>query len=229
MEYFYTHPSNISSGLLTIDGEEFLHLTHVMRKKAGDDITVVDGNGNAYRSTISEVSKRSAQCAIRQHIPRLHEPTVDVTLAVGILKNPSRFDVLVEKATELGVNRIVPLLSERTIPRHAKTDRWQKIAIAAMKQSGRCVLPRIDPLVSFNDFIGTQTVGTKLIAHEKTDVAIRTAGFASSIVILIGPEGGFTDEEVSAALHHSFSLMSLGARRLRTETAAIVAVSRYVS
>ncbi|MDL1891675.1 16S rRNA (uracil(1498)-N(3))-methyltransferase [Sphingobacteriales bacterium CHB3] len=228
MEYFYTPPANISSDLLTIDGEEFSHLTQVMRKKAGDEITVVDGNGNAYHSTITEVSKRSAQCAIRQHMYRLHESTVDVTLAVGILKNPSRFDFLVEKATELGVNRIVPLLTGRTIPRHAKTDRWQKIGIAAMKQSGRCVLPAIDRLVEFADFVGGQTATTKLIAHERADTSSHDEILPASVVICIGPEGGFTDEEISTALRNDFRLLHLGTRRLRTETAAIVAVSRIV-
>ena len=228
MEYFYTPSINITTDSLVVEGNEFTHLTHVMRKKAGDEIIVVDGKGNAYYSTISEIGKRAAHCRIREKAHRLHEPSVDVTLAVGIVKNPSRFDILVEKTSELGVNRIVPLLTARTIPRHAKSDRWQKIALSAMKQSGRCVLPQIDQLTSFDDFLRHHTAELKIIAHAESDASLQLKQSVSAIAILIGPEGGFSEEEVSTALRHGFAPISLGKRRLRTETAAVVAVGRAI-
>lgn len=239
MEYFYTPPKLISSSELIIEGDEFAHLTHVMRKTIGDSIRVVDGVGTAYDATITGLNKRSAQCAITGAHKRLHEPDIDVTLGVGILKNPSRFDFLVEKVTELGVNTIVPLLTERTIPRpndgverarHAKTERWQKLALAAMKQSGRCVLPVIGELTSFKKFVtSTPTDCLKLVLHEQSTRPIATPLAGNShnrLRLCIGPEGGFAEDEITFAEGEGFLPVSLGQTRLRTETAAIAAAVR---
>ena len=226
MEYFYTPPQLIAAHELTIDGDEFVHLTHVMRKRTGDTIRVVNGAGTAYDVTIAEVSKRIARCEITATHVRLNEPAIDITLGVAILKNASKFDFLVEKVTELGVNTIVPLLTERTIPLHAKTDRWQKLALAAMKQSGRCVLPQVRSLVGFKDFIAsTSPAAMKIIPHEKEmQTLASTLGRdgASTIVLCIGPEGGFSEQEITLAREKGFRPASLGPTRLRTETAAIV-------
>lgn len=228
MEYFYAPPPNISAGVITIDGDEFVHLSHVMRKKVDDEIYVVNGTGIAFHTTIIEISKKLARCEIRRELPLLHEPSVNVTLAVGIVKNPSRFDFIVEKATELGVNRIVPLLTERTVAKNAKAGRWQKIALAAMKQSGRCVLPRIDPITSLSTFILNIDAELKIIPHEQSSGSM-TSSNAPTVAICIGPEGGFTDEEIEQATTTGFQQISLGSRRLRTETASIVAVSKFLS
>jgi 16S rRNA (uracil1498-N3)-methyltransferase len=230
MEYFYTPPDHITTQQLTIDGDEFSHLAHVMRKKPADTIRVVDGNGTAYDATITEITKRSALCTIHSRHTRVHEAEIDMTLAVALLKNGSNFDFLVEKTTELGVNAIIPLRTERTIPQHAKIDRWQKLALAAMKQSGRCVLPRVAALTSFKDFLAaTTTASLRLIPHEKVELPTIAQkiqhGKHFSAVVCIGPEGGFSDEEIDAAIRAGFTPVSLGARRLRTETAAIVAVA----
>jgi len=237
MEYFYVpsqgseHPS--AGKHLTIDGDEFNHLTHVMRKNVGDAIRIVDGKGNAFDATIAEITKRSARCLILANHSRLHEPEIDVTVASGLLKNPSSFDFLVEKVTELGVNAIIPLVTERTIPQHAKTERWQKLALAAMKQSGRCVLPAVHELTSFADFMSSTRAGLRLIPHEKTEALslsdiIRKEKY-SSVTVCVGPEGGFSDEEIALATKAGFIPVSLGARRLRTETAAIVAAWTVLS
>jgi 16S rRNA (uracil1498-N3)-methyltransferase len=225
MEYFFTPPSHISKTHLTIQGDEFAHLTHVMRKKRGEVIRVVDGIGNAYEVVIESLNKHVAQCSIRSHFQRLHEPTTDVTLAVGILKNHAKFDFLVEKCTELGVKRIVPLLTERTIPRHAKIERWQKLALAAMKQSERCVLPTIQTLTPFDDFVRSSRADVKLFAHEKAEGPSALDVSAATIAMCIGPEGGFTDEELATAIKAGFTAVSLGERILRTETAAVVSTA----
>ncbi len=154
MEYFYVPPSSISPPYLSIDGEEFLHLTHVMRKRPGDEIRVVDGKGHVYDVRIADIVRREARCEITAQRAMENEPAISVTLAAGIVKNGARFDFLVEKATEIGVHAIVPLTTERTIPHHGKTDRWQKLAVAAMKQSGRCVLPLIHPSDTAQPFPG---------------------------------------------------------------------------
>ncbi len=210
MEYFYTPPQNISPDSLSIEGDEFIHLTHVMRKKVGDTIRVVDGVGTAYDTAIVEISKRTAQCRIHAHHNRLHEPEIDVTIAVGLLKNFSNYDFLVEKCTELGVNTIVPLLSERAIPQRAKTERWQKLALAAMKQCGRCVLPKVSEAKRLREFIASvPTSSLKLIPHEKItslDIGEAIPGTSiSSAIICIGPEGGFGDDEIALAQMTGFA------------------------
>ncbi len=229
MDYFYTPAEKISATHLDIDGDEFAHMVHVMRKKPGDKIRVVDGKGHAYDALIEDVRKRVAHCKITGRPSINGEPFVDLTLAVGVLKNSGRFDFIVEKATEIGVRTIIPLVTTRTIPRHAKTDRWQKLALAAMKQSERSVLPRVEQLTPLAELLRAQTADLRLLPHEQVKgptlhEVVRRGSF-SSATVCIGPEGGFTDEEVAEAEASGFIPASLGPRRLRTETAAIVAAA----
>ena len=228
METFYASPQEIAPPALTITGDEFSHLTHVMRMRVGEAIRVVDGTGNAYDALISELKPRAAMCTIRAHHRFLHEPPRAITLGAGLLKNPSRFDFLVEKAVELGVSRIDPLRTERTIAQQAKVERWQKLCLAAMKQSGRCVLPHVEELKPFDAFLSQAEAGAlRLIAHEHATEPIAAAigGDWERAVVCVGPEGGFSDEEVARAERAGFHAVSLGPRRLRSETAAIVSVS----
>ena len=226
MEYFYVLPDNISRNECTIDGEEFTHLTHVMRRTVGDSVRLVDGQGMAYDATIEAIARSHARCRIDARLERLHEPSIHLTLGVAILKNGANFDFLVEKGTELGVSAFVPLLTERTIPRHARRERWQKIALAAMKQSGRSVLPRVaDPLPLDEFFRNAAPANARLLPHEKTDrPVLREAVPAGTLaaVAAIGPEGGFSEEEVERAVSAGFVAVSLGPRRLRSETAALI-------
>ena len=226
MEYFFAPPGSVTPPTLTITGSEFTHMTHVMRMREGDAIRVVDGTGNSYDAIITSITRHAASCRITARTQGLHEPTRALTLGAGMLKNPSRFDYLVEKASEIGVVRIVPLLTERTIPRRAKTDRWQKLCVAAMKQSGRSVLPEVLEPVSFREFISScEMRALKYIPHEQAEIPLtppRVPGDGPAVVC-IGPEGGFSDEEIARARESGFQPVSLGARRLRTETAAVVA------
>lgn len=228
MESFYTPPRLVTPPVVTIEGDEFRHLSHVMRLRAGDPLRIVDGAGNAYDAVIAVIGRRAAVCTITAHNTLLNESPRAVTLAAGILKNPSRFDYLVEKAVELGVRTIVPLLTERTIPRHANSERWQKLCIAAMKQSGRCLLPRVQPLTPFGEFVASVPGGvTRYLAHEQKRPAGAppAPGGTHEAVICIGPEGGFSDGEVALAEKAGFATVLLGPRRLRAETAAIVALT----
>lgn len=228
MDSFYTPPRLVAPPVLTIEGDEFRHLSHVMRLGAGDPLRVVDGAGNAYDAVIDDISRTAARCTITAHHPLLNESRRSITLAAGILKNPSRFDYLVEKSVELGVRTIVPLLTERTIPRHDNSERWRKICIAAMKQSGRCVLPTIKPLTPFAEFAAALPPGIlRYLAHEQARPGGEAAAMEATgdAVICIGPEGGFSDNEVSTAEQAGFATVLLGPRRLRTETAAVVALA----
>jgi 16S rRNA (uracil1498-N3)-methyltransferase len=230
MDYFYTAPENISSQKVRIGGEEFTHLTHVMRKKQGDVIRVVDGLGMAYDIRLDEIGKGQTSGEILESYRNHNEPKISLTLGVGLLKNPSKFDFLVEKVTEIGVRTIVPLLTARTIPEHAKIDRWQKLALAAMKQSGRSYLPRIQELTELSGFLGQYgTADLRLVAHEQavgiTGVMQLINIHVRTVTVLIGPEGGFEEEEIEMCSAAGFTPVYFGERRLRTETAAIVAAA----
>ncbi len=226
MESFYVPPDRIFRDGCFVEGEEFSHLTHVMRRSVGDAIRIVDGAGTAYDAVIEEIGGRRARCRITARSERPGEPAIRLTLGVAILKNGANFDFVVEKATELGVSAIVPLLTERTIPRHARTERWQKIALAAMKQSGRSVLPRVGGLEDLDHFLADSAAAdARLLPHEKTErPSLREAlpEGARSAAAAVGPEGGFSDSEVARAVSAGFLPVSLGPRRLRSETAALM-------
>lgn len=233
MDNFYCPPDKISAESVLIDGEEFSHLVHVMRKKTGDVIGVVDGEGTFHEVTLEEIKKKQAKGKITATSRNHLEPATWLTLAVGILKNPSRFDFLVEKVTELGVKEIIPLETDRTIPSHAKTDRWQKLALAAMKQCGRAYLPRVRELTPLERLLGdVDRFDRTLVAHEQVEstVSLRTVagGPHGSILVLVGPEGGFSEEEMQKSLSLGCTAFSLGQRRLRTETAAITIAAQIL-
>jgi 16S rRNA (uracil1498-N3)-methyltransferase len=230
MDYFYTPPSSIRSTTLIIQGEELHHLSKVLRKKVGETIVVVDGKEHAYKAILESITRSSADCKILETIHRFNEPDIEVKLAFTLLKNPSRMDFLVEKCTELGVREFIPMWTERAIVPKAHTERLQKIALSAMKQCGRSYLPPIHTLMSFLDaltylkdceerFIMHEMASGRTAAQRKTSVRWRSVG------VLVGPEGGFTEEEVQVAQSAGFVPFSLGPRRLRSETAAIASVN----
>ena len=230
MDYFYVSPKQIRDRIAIVRDDEFKHLTRVVRKKEGEQIILLDGEDNSYEAVIRAIAKDHAECEILRSRHRLNEPAVEVTLAVSILRNPARFDVMVEKATELGVRAIIPMVTERSIPKNEKHARLEKIALAAMKQCGRAYLPRILPLSAFGDVLTRAgQFSLRLIPHEQSSAAPSIEKVrgdypgASSVLIAVGPEGGFTEAEVAAAIDKGFLAVSLGPRRLRTETAAIAA------
>ena len=241
MDYFYITPENIRKDHAEIADEEFSHLVHVMRKKVGDAICIVDGLGTAYDAVIASIEKRIAIAHITMHHPNYNEPEQQVTLAVGILKNSSKFDFLVEKATELGAHAIIPLTTERTISRHAKSSRWQKLALAAMKQCGRSFLPKISELQSLEHVLKSAHQYTeRFVCHVEAPTALasmdlgRSDGIVSkpskgsSVLTIIGPEGGLSESEIAACIGADCIPASLGRRRLRTETAAICATALLI-
>jgi 16S rRNA (uracil1498-N3)-methyltransferase len=235
MDYFYVKQEDVTSHGLTLRGDESKHLVRVLRKNIGDRIFVTDGNEMMYQAVIAETGKTETHCTIVAMHRKYNEPSIDVTLAVSLLKNPARFDYLVEKTTELGVHSIIPISCERTISHNQKHERLEKIALSAMKQCGRSWLPRIQPLQSFKSLIDNSSYyQLKFILHEKTDSSHIIASELilhddlHSLLIVVGPEGGFTEEETVSAEHAGFKSISLGTRRLRAETAAVAAISHVL-
>lgn len=230
-EFFYVPAEHIIDSHIAIVGEEAKHIARVLRKEPGDIIWIVDGKGKAYECLLRLVTVELVECEILYEHHHFHEPDIDVTLAVAQLKNPSRMDWLIEKGTEIGVRTIIPLQTERTIVRSAKEDRWNNIAIASMKQCGRSILPRIQHPMPLTELLSTsRQYDMKLIPYERTDhilfiaEAMKHRKPPRSVLIIIGPEGGFTEKEISTAEEFGFMQVSLGRRRLRTETAALVAL-----
>jgi 16S rRNA (uracil1498-N3)-methyltransferase len=236
MELFYALPEDCSSSAITLRDDEFHHCTRVMRKQTGDEVMVTDGAGNLFRTTITRIERDCVVANIAEIQKNYHESSLRLTLALGMLKNPSRMECAIEKCTELGVAAFIPLQTARVIPHSVKINRWNKIVLAAMKQSCRTILPDISPIQSFGEVLAAAShFELRLIAHEAEELSATIpsimhdkAGMTSAIMC-IGPEGGFTDEEVQQAKAAGFISVSLGQRRLRGETAAIAAVNLILS
>ena len=233
MEYYYTPKHYISSATLTIVDDEAKHLGRVLRKQQGEEIFVTDGEGSVYRCKINNLAKELIDCSILEKLSSVNEPKVKINLYQSLIKNPDRFEFAIEKAVELGVNTVHPVITEHVINKTTnKTERWQAIALAAMKQSQRCVLPKIYEPVNFADAIVSANGDLKLIADEKeNDSRISIADIKdsfSTIDLFIGPEGGFTANEAELAVSNGFKILTLGARKFRSETAAIYTIGKLL-
>ena len=235
MDFFFVEPRDVQGRVAILRGDEYKHLARVLRKKEGEKITLVDGEDHAYDAVIESIGSSEAICDILAVKNRFNETKIDVTLAVSLLRNPARFDVLVEKATELGVRTIIPMMCERTVPRSEKHNRLEKIALSAMKQCGRSYLPKVHPLTAFESMVERAgDYALRLIPHEKTEQSqfigsvLQHHPDVTSALIVIGPEGGFSEQEISLANEKGLVPISLGPRRLRAETAAISALSWVV-
>jgi 16S rRNA (uracil1498-N3)-methyltransferase len=233
MELYYVRPENVSAETVLLTGEESRHLVRVMRARVGDCVFASDGLDRQFEVQLAVIGKESAECRIINRLIRQNEPEREVTLAVSWLRNPARFEFLIEKAVELGVRRIIPLVCERTVAKREKRDRLQKIALAAMKQSVRSWLPPVEEVTAFAKFVAeADRSALRLLPHEKASTELTIPRLLSDtlkgkgIVIAIGPEGGFSDAEVEQATAAEFALVSLGCRRLRTETAAVTALAQ---
>ena len=233
-----THRFFISADQLPdITGSDVHHLRTVLRLKPGAQLELLDGQGNIYLAEILELNKEKVHCKIITTRRDDHEPQVVVTLAQALPKS-SKMDFVVEKCTELGATRLIPMLTERTIARTPKTARWAKIAQAAAKQSGRSLIPAISAPLSFDDVLKTRSeYDLALIPWElEKDNHLKavlhsfkaTATPSPRVLMMIGPEGGFSQKEIELALAAGFTPVSLGRRILRTETAGMAVLSIIV-
>jgi 16S rRNA (uracil1498-N3)-methyltransferase len=234
---FYTSPDKIGKESLTIEGEEAKHILAVLRHGAGDVIDVVDGCGTKCRVQIDEVSRDFLQGRILSRTSMENEPDCRLTLAQAVCRK-ERMDFLVEKATEIGVSSIIPIMTERNLIKvdeasreKKRIDRWTRIAIAAMKQSLRTILPEIYNIAPFEQLLPRiKSFDLCLIASlDKESESLRECeGLRKrpkNMLLIVGPEAGFTEGELSKALAEGAIPVSLGRRRLRTETAGVVFLS----
>lgn len=223
----FLSPEELSTEEIIIAGNQAKHLS-VLRVKTGEIITVFDGLGYKYDCKILQINKKNFIAEKLSQAPYSAESPVSITLAQGIAKG-EKMDFIIQKATELGVNKIIPLITERSQVRHtAKVERWRKIALSAAEQSCRGKVPEINEPVSLDGFLEGRHMGIIFYEEEMgkhLKQTIQNFKDSREITILIGPEGGFSKEEVRAAVEKGFLETSLGPRILRTETAAIKAIS----
>ncbi len=225
-QFFFSQ--GIRDELILIEGGEHLHLSRVMRKNTGDRIWIADGKGTAYHAEITDIGKESTHCKILERHQGFGEPRNKVSLAVGIIK-PAHWEILLEKAVELGVHEICPLITRYTIVPGIKRERCEKILMAAMKQSGRSYLPRLHDPLPYKDLFSSKRTGTVYLCDNQEDYPDLDPGRENAeYLVLIGPEGGFSPEEAGLAIAHGAKPVLLANRRLRTETACMAALSRLV-
>lgn len=223
MILFYT--SNIENQLAYLEAEEARHCTQVLRKKTGDKVHFVDGNGGFYEGILQEVHKRN--CTIRiikSQIPFKPRP-FRLHIAIAPTKNNSRFEWFLEKATELGIDEITPIICQHSERRKLRIDRLQKVLVAAMKQSLKAYLPILNEPISFKQFTTLPRTNTaKYIAQGQEKLHLKNNYEAGNdVLVMIGPEGDFAEEELLLAAQNDFRGVNLGKSRLRTETAGLVA------
>ncbi len=224
--YFYEPQlTNISSTFI-LSEETSKHCVQVLRMQEGDRIDLTNGIGEIFESIITNAHKKSASVQI-QNKKNIVAATQKITLGISLLKNAVRLEWLFEKATEMGVNSIVPLICDRTIHERFKQDRMQNILQSAMIQSQQAWLPHLHAPTPYSTFIKNTNVAQKLIAHcEPTHkTSIKEVKVNDDCILLIGPEGDFSPSEIEQAMQHHYQAIHLGNTRLRTETAGIFALS----
>jgi len=235
MSRFYVPTPQIEKGMLRVEGNEVKHIRRVLRLKAGDEIIVFDSLGKEYEGTIIEETTSSVVIKIQNIFLSKRDSPLDVTLAQSLLKG-EKMDYLIQKATELGVKEIIPFFSSRSVPlleksgRLKRHHRWGRIAIEASKQCGRGVVPKIEPLQDYSEMLQIASPGSLcLILWEREGGQLKKVLERSKektrIFFIIGPEGGFSQEEVEEAKRAGFIPVTLGRRILRAETASLCLLS----
>ena len=232
MELFYS--SDISSGIVRLDQEESAHCVRVLRHRAGDEISVIDGEGTLYRCRLSLADAKGAEAQVIDAVPNFGAHPYHLTMAVCPTKNIDRYEWFAEKATEIGIDALVPVIGEHSERKIVKPERLQRILLSAAKQSLKGRVPELGEAVSVMEFIrSAPQQALRLIAYcdesldreSRRSIADELSCGNPEICILIGPEGDFSPEEVETALRLGWKPVTLGESRLRTETAAVVAAA----
>ncbi len=224
MQLFYV--PNISGAEVVLDETESKHAVKVLRLSNGEKIQIIDGKGGFYEAEISDANQKKCRLSILKSVLDFEKKNFYLHIAIAPTKNIDRFEWFLEKATEIGIDEITPLLSEHSERKVVKPERLEKILVAAMKQSLKAYLPALNELTTFNELVTNSTATNKYIAHcyegEKPHLKNEIAKDDNTL-ILIGPEGDFSPEELELAKTNGFQEISLGNARLRTETAGVVA------
>ncbi|MEQ2006636.1 MAG: RsmE family RNA methyltransferase [Limisphaerales bacterium] len=240
MHRFHIPPGTANSPEVTLSPEESHHAFRVLRLAPGDAVTLLDGAGVEARGSVITADKRAVRVAVRERV--VHPALLCAVTLLQALPKGRLMDTIVEKATELGVARIVPLLTERTVSRpdedHAasKVEKWQTTALEAVKQCGNPWLPRVEPPVTFADFlrrkerfdlslVASLHPGTRPMRAVFAEFQAREGRRPASVAVWVGPEGDFTTQEMAALVSNSVQPITLGSLVLRCDTAAVVTLA----
>lgn len=224
MNLFYT--PDISGETYSLNEAESRHCQKVLRLQQGDVIHLTNGRGTLFEARITDTRSRLITVSITGKVENFGRRDYHLHLAVAPTKNIDRFEWFLEKATEIGVDEITPLICEHSERKHLRIDRLEKVVTAAMKQSLKAYHPMLNNVADFARFVSLQREGQLFIAHldEHDPLHLQKVyNKGADVTVLIGPEGDFSESELSMAERHSFQRVSLGDSRLRTETAAVVA------
>lgn len=224
--FFVGEEAGIINGMISLPEDASKHIVQVLRMKVSEKLELTNGAGSVLTAEIIDAHKRN--CTVRVVAENsISRSERQVCIAISLLKNASRFEWFLEKATELGVAEIIPLLCARTEKQHFRYDRMKQIVVSAMLQSKQAWLPVLREPTSFSEVIPHSSYTTKLIAHcvDEDKHSITEAWNKSSVQILIGAEGDFTKEEIMLAMQDNYIPVSIGKTRLRSETAGVVAAA----
>nr|WP_315184649.1 16S rRNA (uracil(1498)-N(3))-methyltransferase [uncultured Flavobacterium sp.] len=230
MQLFYNPNINETTEYFSFDKEESKHIIKVLRKKDTDILFVTNGLGFLFKTEITLAS--DSKCTVQIiSFEKKEESKFKLHLAVAPTKMNDRFEWFLEKATEIGIHEITPIICDRSERKVINAERFDKIILSAMKQSNELFLPKLNNAITFKEFIKQQNKGLQLIAHcEETDKKTLKSVLKpnENVTLLIGPEGDFSEKEIALALENNYIPVSLGNTRLRTETAAVVACHSVV-
>jgi 16S rRNA (uracil1498-N3)-methyltransferase len=221
---FYT--PDISGKTYQLEGPESKHCIKVLRHSKGDILQLIDGKGGWYQAVITDPNPKQCKVEIIKHWNELNSKTFYSHVAIAPTKNIERFEWFLEKATELGVDEVTPIYCDHSERKNVNHERLEKIMISAIKQSQKATLPRLNKMVNFETLISLDRNKERYIAHcamGNKQHLLHCAKPQSRSLILIGPEGDFSEKEIQVALLHDFVSVSLGDSRLRTETAGLAA------
>ncbi len=231
MQLFYANTINENLKTFTFEKEESRHIVRVLRKNSGDTLFVTNGQGQLFELKIVAPNDKRCQCEILKISYETIQREYNIHIAIAPTKNNDRLEWFLEKATELGIDEITPIICQQSERKFVKHTRLERVLIAAMKQSLQFTLPKLNEAVSFQNFMKQTKTKTcaKLVAHCEDDsnkMAIKQHLQAKQdCIILIGPEGDFSGQEIQDALTNDFLPVALGNTRLRTETAGVYAVA----
>ena len=223
IELYYSHPDSFSGTSVKVTGEEFSHLTRVMRHKIDDDIYVTDGCGKIFTCRITEIDKTFLSAEILS-VETYENKFQNIFFCIPKLKSPERFEFALEKCVELGITNFIIYESMRTVAKSIKVERWEKILLSAMKQSLRSYLPKIHSLTNFKNIL--ELDGTKILFEQNAEKKLSELKLANdkNYYFIFGPEGGLDKQEIELA--GTANLYQLTENRLRSETAVVYAASK---
>ena len=228
LPFFYKEDINESTPNVVLDEVTSKHMVQVLRMQTREQLQLTNGKGDLFTAELTDNNRKRCTLRIIEKL-KIQNSKLKISIAISLIKNTSRFEWFLEKATEIGVTEIIPLICERTEKSAFKFERMKSILVSAMLQSQQAWLPVLHEPIKFNRVVTSAIHEQKFIAHcidnTKRNLADLNNESLSSKIILIGPEGDFTPKEIDLALQHHFSAVSLGETRLRTETAGIVAAT----